>query len=92
MAVKNGRWRPICWQTSSAFVVSSHATGDNAVHTLQDYWIWDAMTRYDSTTKLTASLNVKSLFNKKLYIIFNWYSTYTRAEPRTVNVSLNYTF
>ncbi|MGE8445248.1 MAG: TonB-dependent siderophore receptor [Comamonas sp.] len=80
------RWQDKTWGTISV------PTGGNAVHTVPNYWVWDAMARYDFNKQLSASLSVKNLFDKKYYTIFSWYSTYTWGEPRTVNVSLNYKF
>lgn len=68
------------------------AAGGNVVHTVQDYWVLDAMARYEFSKQLSATLNVKNLLDKKYYTIFNWYGTYTWGEPRSVNVNVTYKF
>ncbi|MNT57966.1 Ferripyoverdine receptor precursor [compost metagenome] len=80
------RWQDKTWGTINV------PTGGTAVHTVKDYWVLDAMARYEFNKHLSASLNIKNLLDKKYYTIFSWYSTYTWGEPRSVNVSMTYKF
>jgi outer membrane receptor for ferric coprogen and ferric-rhodotorulic acid len=80
------RWQDKTWGTISV------PTGGKTVHTVQDYWVLDAMARYQFNKQLSASLNIKNLLDKKYYTIFSHYSTYTWGEPRSVNVSMTYKF
>ena len=61
-------------------------------HTVKGYWLLDAMARYQFTKNLSATLNVNNLLDKKYYTIFNWYSTYTWGEPRSVTLTVKYDF
>ncbi|MBP7646426.1 MAG: TonB-dependent siderophore receptor [Comamonas sp.] len=80
------RWQDKTWGTINV------PTGGKTVHTVQDYWVLDAMARYQFNKHLSASLNIKNLLDKKYYTIFSHYSTYTWGEPRSVNVSMTYKF
>lgn len=80
------RWQDKTWGTISV------PTRGKTVHTVQDYWVLDAMARYQFNKQLSASLNIKNLLDKKYYTIFSHYSTYTWGEPRSVNVSMTYKF
>lgn len=66
--------------------------GGTVVHTVKDYWVLDAMARYEFSRQLSATLNIKNLMDKKYHTIFSWYGTYTWGEPRSVNVSVTYKF
>ncbi len=61
-------------------------------HTVDDYWVVDAMARYRFSDRLSATLNVKNLLDEEYYTIFSWYSTYTWGEPRSVNLSATWRF
>ncbi|THF66639.1 TonB-dependent siderophore receptor [Pseudothauera nasutitermitis] len=79
------------WQDKTWGDVYNPAVG-TVKHTVDDYWLVDAMANWRFSDKLSASLNISNLFDKKYYTIFNWYSTYTWGEPRSVNLSVKYTF
>ncbi|OWQ90803.1 TonB-dependent siderophore receptor [Roseateles aquatilis] len=66
--------------------------GGTVVHEAKDYWVLDAMARYEFSKQLSASVNVSNLLDKKYYTIFSWYSTYTWGAPRAVTVNANYKF
>ncbi|MFZ6640144.1 TonB-dependent siderophore receptor [Undibacterium sp. TC4M20W] len=80
------RWQDKTWGDISK------PTGETIRHTVDSYWLFDAMARYEFSKQLSASIGVKNLFDKKYYTIFNWYSTYTWGEPRSVNLNMNYKF
>ena len=80
------RWQDKTWGDISK------PGGETIRHTVDSYWLFDAMARYEFSKQLSASVGVKNLFDKKYYTIFNWYSTYTWGEPRSVNVNMNYKF
>lgn len=46
------------------------------------------MARYQFDERLSATLNVNNLLDKRYYTIFNVYSTYTWGEPRNVRLAL----
>ncbi len=79
------------WQDKTWGDVDLPAGGTTA-HTVKDYWVLDAMARYEFSKQLSATLNIKNLMDKKYYTIFNWYGTYTWGEPRSVNISVTYKF
>ncbi|HEY1396211.1 TonB-dependent siderophore receptor [Roseateles sp.] len=66
--------------------------GGTMRHTVDGYWIFDAMASYEFSKNLSASVNVTNLFDKKYYTIFSWYSTYTWGAPRAVSVNATYRF
>ena len=66
--------------------------GGTMRHTVNGYWIFDAMASYEFSKNLSASVNVTNLFDKKYYTIFSWYSTYTWGAPRAVSVNATYRF
>jgi outer membrane receptor for ferric coprogen and ferric-rhodotorulic acid len=66
--------------------------GGKALHTVQGYWLFDAMARYEFSKRLSAGININNLLDKKYYTIFSWYSTYTWGAPRSVTVNANYKF
>lgn len=80
------RWQDKTWGDVG------HPSLGTAKHTVDDYWVLDAMARYRFNDHLTAMLNVNNLLDKEYYTIFSWYSTYTWGEPRNVNLSLTYEF
>lgn len=50
------------------------------------------MARYEFSDRLSATLNVNNLVDKRYYTIFSWYSTYTWGEPRNVRLAMTYRF
>ncbi len=50
------------------------------------------MARYEFSDRLSATLNVNNLLDKRYYTIFSWYSTYTWGEPRDVRLAMMYRF
>ncbi|MEY1661231.1 TonB-dependent siderophore receptor [Isoalcanivorax beigongshangi] len=61
-------------------------------HTVDDYWVLDAMARYRINDRLSASLSVTNLLDEKYYSIFSWYGTYTWGEPRNTRLNVTYRF
>ena len=80
------------WQDSTFGEITNPATQAKVVHRTQPYWLLDAMARYEFNDRLSATLNVNNLLDKRYYTIFSWYSTYTWGEPRNVRLTLNYRF
>lgn len=81
------RWMDKTWGD-----VSYPPNGGTIKHTVDDYWVVDAMASYRFNDRLTASLKVNNLLDEEYYTIFSWYSTYTWGEPRNVDLSLTYRF
>lgn len=82
------RWQDKTWGAVTDLV----NPGSEVDAVSKAYWLFDASARYQFNKHLSATLTVNNLLDKKYYTIFNWYSTYTWGEPRSVNVSLNYKF
>jgi outer-membrane receptor for ferric coprogen and ferric-rhodotorulic acid len=80
------RWQDKTWGDIST------PSGGTTKHTVQGYWLFDAMARYEFSKQLSASLSVSNLLDKKYYTIFSWYSTYTWGAGRTVNLNATYKF
>lgn len=80
------------WQDSTFGDITNPADGSTLVHRTAPYWLFDAMTRYQFNDRLSATVNVNNLLDKRYYTIFNWYSTYTWGEPRNVRLTVNYRF
>lgn len=66
--------------------------GNSVKHTMENYWLLDAMASYQINRNLSANLNVTNLLDKKYHTIFSWYSTYTWGEPRSAMLTLKYKF
>ncbi|WP_319797355.1 TonB-dependent siderophore receptor [Nitrobacter sp.] len=61
--------------------------------TAPSYWVVDAMASYKFNDKLTATLNIRNLTDQKYYTIMGTaYGTYTWGAPRSVYLSMRYTF
>jgi len=69
-----------------------HSTLGTGKHTVDSYWLFDAMASYQIDKNLSVNLNVNNLFDKKYYTIFSWYSTYTWGEGRNAMLTLKYKF
>ncbi len=80
------RWQDKTWADVS------HPTLGTVKHTVDSYWLFDAMASYQIDKNLSVNLNVNNLFDKKYYTIFSWYSTYTWGEGRNVMLTLKYKF
>ncbi|MBT3067663.1 TonB-dependent receptor [Rhodoferax sp. U11-2br] len=80
------RWQDKTWGDVS------HPTLGTVKHTVDSYWLLDAMASYQIDKNLSVNLNVSNLLDKKYYTIFNWYSTYTWGEPRNVSINMSYKF
>jgi outer membrane receptor for ferric coprogen and ferric-rhodotorulic acid len=80
------RWLDKTWDTAS-----NPAYGNVQV-TAPSYWVVDAMASYKLNDKLTATLNVRNLFDEKYYQIYGYYGSYTWGAPRSVLLSMKYTF
>nr|WP_321272772.1 TonB-dependent siderophore receptor [Alcaligenes faecalis] len=61
-------------------------------HTMPAYWVFDAMASYRVNNKLTVSVNIRNLFDKKYYSLFPAYNTYMWGAPRSYSASLRYDF
>lgn len=79
------------WQDKTWANVRNPVQG-TVKHTMPAYWLFDAMASYRVNDKLTASLNIRNLFDKKHYTLFSAYNTYMWAAPRSYSVSLRYDF
>jgi len=77
------------WQSKTWGDVNNPVAG-RVRHDVAGYWLFDAMANYRFNKKLSASLNVNNLFDKRYYTIFNWYSTYTWGEPRSAILNVRY--
>ncbi|WP_239990026.1 TonB-dependent siderophore receptor [Corticimicrobacter populi] len=67
-------------------------TAGTVRHTINGYWLFDAMARYQFNKKLSASLTVNNIFDKKYYTMMDFYSTYTWGEPRSAMLNVRYDF
>lgn len=80
------RWKDKTWGMISA------PNGTTVKHTVDSLVLVDLMARYDFTKKLSGSVKVSNLLDKKYYTIFSWYSTYTWGEPRNIMATMRYEF
>jgi outer membrane receptor for ferric coprogen and ferric-rhodotorulic acid len=80
------RWQDETWGNIST------PDGGSVKHTVDGYWVLDAMARYRFNDNLSAALNINNLLDKKYYTIFSWYSTYTWGAPRSVDLNVTYRF
>lgn len=79
------------WQDKTWASVTNPVSG-KMDYVMGSRWLFDAMARYEFSKNLSASLNVNNLLDKKYHTIFQWYSTYTWGEPRSVMLNVNYKF
>ncbi|ENO90495.1 TonB-dependent siderophore receptor [Thauera linaloolentis] len=79
------------WQAKTWDNVRNPVQG-TVKHTMPAYWLFDAMASYRVNDKVTASLNIRNLFDKKYYTLFPAYNTYMWGAPRSYSVSLRYDF
>ncbi|WP_428995284.1 TonB-dependent siderophore receptor [Lysobacter enzymogenes] len=79
------------WQSSSFGPVGAPG-GASVQHRTEPYWLLDAMVGYRFDERLSATLNVDNLLDKRYYTIFDAYSTYTWGEPRSVRAALTWRF
>lgn len=79
------------WQDKTWASVTNPVSG-KMDYVMGSRWLFDAMARYEFNKNLSASLNVNNLLDKKYHTIFQWYSTYTWGEPRSVMLNVNYKF
>ena len=61
-------------------------------HTAPSYWVVDAMATYKISDKLSATLNIRNLFDKKYYTFYGWYNGYSWGAPRSALLSMTYKF
>ncbi|MFO6419170.1 TonB-dependent siderophore receptor [Hylemonella sp. W303a] len=80
------RWQDKTWDDVA------DQNGDTVKHTVDDYWLFDAMSSYQIDKNLSVNLNVTNLLDKKYYTIFSSYSTYTWGEGRSTTLTMNYKF
>lgn len=80
------RWQSKAWQG-----VNNPVRGSEDV-TQDAYWLVDLMTRYQITDKLSATVNLNNLFDKKYYSNIGFYNTIYYGDPRNVMVSTRYDF
>ncbi len=83
------RWQDRTWGAVTNLVDPS---GPQVDAVAKSYWLFDVMARYRFNANWSATLNVNNVFDKKYYSIFNWYSTYTWGEPRSVFLNVRYDF
>lgn len=69
-----------------------HSTLGTGKHTVDGYWLLDAMASYQIDRNLSVNLNVNNLLDEKYYTIFSWYSTYTWGEGRNAMLTMKYKF
>lgn len=79
------------WQDKTWANVSNPVQG-TVKHVMPDRWLFDAMASYRVNDKLSASANIRNLFDKKYYTIFTAYSTYMWGAPRSFSVNIRYDF
>ena len=83
------RWQDKIWGKVTNL---QDRTGPQIDAVARPFGLLDLSARYQIDKHLSASLAVNNVLDKKYYTIFNWYSTYTWGEPRSVNLSLAYKF
>lgn len=64
----------------------------NAPITAPSYWVVDMMASYKFNDNLSATLNIRNLTDEKYYNIMGYYGSYTWGSPRSVYLSMRYTF
>ena len=64
----------------------------NAPITAPSYWVVDMMASYKFNDNLSATLNIRNLTDEKYYNIMGYYGSYTWGAPRSVRLSMKYTF
>ncbi|WP_242108285.1 TonB-dependent siderophore receptor [Luteimonas aquatica] len=79
------------WQSSTWGSIPLPA-GGTVEHRTAPYWLLDLMARHEFNERLSATLNVGNLLDKRYYTIFDVYSTYTWGEPRNVRLAVTYRF
>jgi outer membrane receptor for ferric coprogen and ferric-rhodotorulic acid len=82
------RWQDITWSDE----VWNGVIGADVRSAAPSYWVVDLMANYKFSENLSATLNVRNLFDEKYYSIYNWYSSYTWGAPRSVQLSMTYRF
>lgn len=82
------RWQDITWSDQ----VWNGVIGADVTSTAPSYWVADLMANYKFNENLSATFNVRNLFDKKYYSIYNWYSSYTWGAPRSFLLSMTYKF
>lgn len=80
------RWQDKTWDDVA------DQNGNTVKHTVDGYWLFDAMSSYQIDKNLSVNLNVTNLLDKKYYTIFSTYSTYTWGEGRSTTLTMNYKF
>lgn len=80
------RWQDKTWDDVA------DQNGNTVKHTVDGYWLFDAMSSYQIDKNLSVNLNVTNLLDKKYYTIFSPYSTYTWGEGRSTTLTMNYKF
>jgi outer membrane receptor for ferric coprogen and ferric-rhodotorulic acid len=80
------RWMDQTWANLT------RPTYGKVVFTAPGYWVVDAMASYKFNDSLSATLNVRNLFDNKYYTFYDWYNGYTWGVPRSVQLSVTYRF
>ncbi len=82
------RWQDITWGQLEIPLWS----GNYQTHVVAGYWLADLMASYKFTDNLSATLNVRNLFDKKYYSMLDFYSVYVWGAPRSVFLNVTYKF
>ncbi|MBW7902135.1 MAG: TonB-dependent siderophore receptor [Rhodocyclaceae bacterium] len=80
------------WQSKAWADIWHGASGSYIAHTASGYTVLDLMGSYQFSPKLSASLNVTNLLDRKYHSMYSYYGTYAWGEPRRVAVNLKYRF
>jgi len=79
------------WQSDNFTVIAWGPYAGKKV-SQEAYTLVNLMARYDISEQLTAQLNVDNLLDETYYSQIGFYSQYAYGQPRSFNLSLNYTF
>ncbi len=81
------------WQSETWGIIEFPIwSGNYLTHVAKSWWVVDLMASYKFTDNLSATLNVRNLFDRSYYSIYDYYSTYTWGAPRSINLSMTYKF
>jgi outer membrane receptor for ferric coprogen and ferric-rhodotorulic acid len=79
------------WMDKTWAIVTNPIYG-RVVFTAPSYWVLDAMASYKFNDNLSATLNIRNLFDNKYYTFYDYYNGYTWGAPRSVLLSMTYKF
>jgi outer membrane receptor for ferric coprogen and ferric-rhodotorulic acid len=81
------RWQGQGWQ-----VLTNRGKGIQEKFSQDAYWLVDLMTRYQVTDKVSVTVNVNNLFDKKYYTNIGFYNSTYYGDPRNVMLSTRWDF